>query len=47
MQNDDMLPVLARIAEAREWARSHDDFSGRVAWQYIVNLAGSLSKTLR
>jgi len=33
-------------AEAKEWAVTRGARSGRVAWQYIQNLAGQLGKTL-
>jgi len=32
--------------EALEWARGRGSRSGRVAWQYIQDLAGRLGKTL-
>ena len=33
-------------AEAKEWAVTRGARSGRVAWQYIQDLAGRLGKTL-
>ena len=34
-------------AEALEWATTRGSRSGRVAWQFMQDLAGRLGKTLR
>ncbi|MGD9868103.1 MAG: DUF815 domain-containing protein, partial [Hyphomicrobiales bacterium] len=34
-------------AEALEWATTRGSRSGRVAWQYIQDLAGRLGKPLK
>ena len=39
-------PALDLTAEANEWAVTRGARSGRVAWQYIQDLAGRLGKTL-
>ncbi|SIN62022.1 hypothetical protein SAMN02745824_0996 [Parasphingorhabdus marina DSM 22363] len=53
---DDYLAMVTRYAEVHElefdpadalqWARQRGNQSGRVAWQYIVELAGRAGKTL-
>jgi len=40
------LPVETLRAEAIEWSLTRGARSGRVAWQYIQDLAGRLSKQL-
>ena len=40
------LPKEQLRAEAREWSVTRGARSGRVAWQYIQDLAGRLGKTL-
>jgi len=40
------LPNAARDAEAIEWSLTRGARSGRVAWQYIQDLAGRLGKRL-
>ncbi len=40
------LPVDQLRAEAKEWAITRGSRSGRVAWQYIQDLAGRLGKRL-
>ena len=40
------LPKEQLHAEAREWSVTRGSRSGRVAWQYIQDLAGRLGKTL-
>ncbi|PIW28441.1 MAG: AAA family ATPase [Rhodospirillales bacterium CG15_BIG_FIL_POST_REV_8_21_14_020_66_15] len=39
-------PAVDLRREANEWAVTRGSRSGRVAWQYIQNLAGRLGKTL-
>ena len=34
-------------ADALQWARQHGNNSGRVAWQYIIELAGRAGKSLK
>ncbi|WP_340118876.1 ATP-binding protein [Pelagibius sp. 7325] len=41
------LPKDQLHAEAREWSVTRGARSGRVAWQYIQDLAGRLGKTLQ
>ena len=41
------LPQERLHAEALEWATTRGSRSGRVAWQYVQDLAGRLGKTLR
>ena len=53
---DDYLAIIARYAHARGldydredallWAKQRGSRSGRVAWQYIVELAGRANKFL-
>lgn len=53
---DDYLAIVARYAEAHDlsferedallWARQRGSRSGRVAWQYIVELAGRAGRSL-
>jgi len=53
---DDYLAIIARYAEAHElaldredallWAKQRGSRSGRVAWQYIVELAGRAGRSL-
>lgn len=53
---DDYLAMVARYAEAHDlefdradalqWARQRSNQSGRIAWQYIVELAGRAGKSL-
>ncbi len=53
---DDYLAIIARYAEAHHldferedalsWAKQRGSRSGRVAWQYIVELAGRAGKSL-
>jgi uncharacterized protein len=40
------LPKEKLHAEAREWSVTRGARSGRVAWQYIQDLAGRLGKRL-
>ena len=40
------LPPGALRAEALEWAATRGGRSGRVAWQYVQDLAGRLGKPL-
>ena len=40
------LPKEQLHAEAREWSVSRGARSGRVAWQYIQDLAGRLGKQI-
>ena len=39
-------PVIDLDREALEWATTRGSRSGRVAWQFIQDLAGRLEKTL-
>jgi hypothetical protein len=41
-----VLPKPQLHAEAREWSVTRGGRSGRVAWQYIQDLAGRLGKRL-
>jgi predicted AAA+ superfamily ATPase len=40
------LPRDALIAQAQEWSITRGSRSGRVAWQFVQDLAGSLGKTI-
>ena len=40
------VPQAALDQDALEWARGRGSRSGRVAWQFIQDLAGRLGKTL-
>ena len=40
------LPAEKLRAEAKEWSVTRGSRSGRVAWQYIQDLAGRLGKPL-
>ncbi len=40
------LPAEQLHAEAKEWSVTRGARSGRVAWQYIQDLAGRLGKPL-
>jgi predicted AAA+ superfamily ATPase len=40
------IPVETLRAEANEWSVTRGARSGRVAWQFIQDLAGRLGKTL-
>jgi predicted AAA+ superfamily ATPase len=40
------VPVEQLQAESREWSITRGSRSGRVAWQYIQDLAGRLGKRL-
>ncbi len=40
------LPTDQLTAEASEWSITRGARSGRVAWQFIQDLAGRLGKTL-
>lgn len=42
-----VYPIAQWQAEAIEWSRTRGSCSGRVAWQYITDLAGRLGKALR
>jgi predicted AAA+ superfamily ATPase len=42
-----VYPPAQWQAEAIEWSRTRGSCSGRVAWQYITDLAGRLGKPLR
>ncbi len=43
----DLLDLMAQLrAEANEWSITRGGRSGRVAWQYIQDLAGRLGKVL-
>jgi hypothetical protein len=41
-----IMPLERLRAEANEWSITRGSRSGRVAWQYIQDLAGRLSKPL-
>ena len=43
---NDHIPVLQLEAEANEWAITRGSRSGRVAWQYVQDLAGRLGRKL-
>jgi predicted AAA+ superfamily ATPase len=40
------VPQEELIAQAQEWSMTRGSRSGRVAWQFVQDLAGSLGKTV-